>query len=140
MSEERRKRQEDRDGSVQARSKRKKLAIVAIVVVLVAGYYALWRHRNHRYDQFAQCLTARQAKMYGLYWCPHCQDQKELFGGSFNYVNYVECGIEGVHDETAECKAAGAKLFPSWKFGDAPLREGLVSMDGLSEKTGCSLP
>jgi len=31
------------------------------------------------YDEFAQCLTDKGVKMYGAYWCPHCQAQKALF-------------------------------------------------------------
>ncbi|HEY9888334.1 MAG TPA: hypothetical protein V6D02_08030, partial [Candidatus Obscuribacterales bacterium] len=30
--------------------------------------------------QLAQHLTAQGATMYGAFWCPHCADQKELFG------------------------------------------------------------
>ena len=33
--------------------------------------------------------------MYGLYWCPHCIEQKEMFGAAFHYVPYVECAIKG---------------------------------------------
>ena len=33
--------------------------------------------------------------MYGLYWCPHCIEQKEMFGDAFHYVPYVECAIKG---------------------------------------------
>ena len=34
--------------------------------------------------------------MYGLYWCPHCIDQKVMFGDHFSYVTYVECGINEI--------------------------------------------
>ena len=33
--------------------------------------------------------------MYGLYWCPHCIEQKQMFGEAFHYVPYVECAIKG---------------------------------------------
>jgi hypothetical protein len=139
MSEERRKRQQERDGSATGSSKNI-LVYGAIVVLLAGAYYAGWRHKNHKYDAFAQCLATKQVKMYGLYWCPHCLEQKEMFGQSFHYVPYVECAIKGSSELAPECKVAGVKLFPSWQFGMDPPKEGILSMETLSNKTGCSLP
>jgi hypothetical protein len=48
-----------------------------------SGLWGGWYYRNHRYDGFAKCLASKQAKMYGLYWCPHCAEQKEMFGKPF---------------------------------------------------------
>jgi hypothetical protein len=138
MSEERRKRQQERDR--QPLDLRKYLAWAGILILFAAAYLAGWYHRNHKYDSFAKCLATKQAKMYGLYWCPHCAEQKEKFGASFEYVPYAECAIKGSHDITDECKAAGVKLFPSWQFGSAPPKEGVLSLEDLSGKTGCSLP
>jgi hypothetical protein len=78
--------------------------------------------------------------MYGLYWCPHCIEQKEEFGASFRYVHYVECAIKGSKEIAPECKVAGVTLFPSWQFGMDPPKEGVLSLNALSDKTGCSLP
>jgi hypothetical protein len=141
MSEERRERQRAREGACPSNGKRKKVLTWAGVLILLVGAYSAGRYyKNHKYDAFAKCLAARQAKMYGLYWCPHCIEQKEMFGASFRYVPYVECAIKGSREPAPECKIAGAKLFPSWQFGmDAP-KEGVLSMEALSDKTGCSLP
>jgi len=141
MSEERRKRQQERQaGAAGSEKRRKYLTWGGVVVLLVGAYCAGWYYRNHRYDAFAKCLATRQAKMYGLYWCPHCIEQKEKFGASFRYVPYVECAIKGSAELQPECKIAGAKLFPSWQFGMDPPKEGVLSLEALSEKTGCSLP
>jgi hypothetical protein len=140
MSEERRKRQQERDGAQG--TKRKKLLLYAIIAILFAGAFFVGRYyKDHKYDAFARCLASKNAKMYGLYWCPHCADQKEMFGASFRSVPYVECAMKDKPGELAPaCKAAGVKLFPSWQFaGEAP-REGVLSMEALSDKTGCSLP
>src|ERR1041384_1424959 len=140
MSEERRKRQEElQRGNLDGR--RKRMLIYVGILILFAGAYLVGRYyKNHKYDSFAKCLASKQAKMYGLYWCPHCADQKAMFGSAFKYVPYVECAIRGSKDLAPECKVAGVKLFPSWQFGmDAP-KEGVLSLDALSEKTGCSLP
>lgn len=136
MSEIRRKAQQERS----ERPSRKNALTYGVIALLVAGaYFAGWWHKNHQYDAFAKCLAAKQAKMYGLFWCPHCAEQKEMLGASFRYVPYVECAVDHT-DITAECKAAGAKLFPSWQFGAEPPKEGVLSLEALSEKTGCSLP
>jgi hypothetical protein len=141
MSEERRKRQQERDiSSSNPAQTRKYLTWVGIVVLFALAYYLGWHYKNHKYDNFAQCLASKQAKMYGLYWCPHCQEQKEKFGESFHYVPYVECAVKGSSELAPECKIAGVKLFPSWQFGADPPKEGVLSLDALSDKTGCSLP
>jgi hypothetical protein len=141
MSEERRRRQQDRQGVGESGEKRRKyLTWGGVLILLVAAYCAGWYYKNHEYDAFAKCLSARGAKMYGLYWCPHCIEQKEKFGASFRYVPYVECAIKGSSELQPQCKIAGAKLFPSWQFGTDPPKEGELSLEALSDKTGCSLP
>jgi hypothetical protein len=141
MSEERRKRQLERQGAGGGGGSAKRAATYGVVVLLLAAaYYAGWHYKNHKYDAFAQCLASHQAKMYGLYWCPHCQEQKQLFGASFHYVPYVECAIKGSSEMAPACKIAGVKLFPSWQFGVAPPKEGVLSLEALSDKTGCTLP
>jgi hypothetical protein len=141
MSEERRKRQQERveDEGTNLLT-RDRLVWVGIAVVLIGVYGAFWYHNNHRYDGFAKCLTSKQVKMYGAYWCPHCAEQKEEFGKSFQYVNYVECAIHGSREMTPACQAAGVLHYPSWQFGTSPLVEGKFPLQELSDKTGCSLP
>ena len=138
MSEERRKRQQ----ASQSDGKTKKVLLYVIIGALLAGAYLAGRYyKNHKYDSFAKCIATRNAKMYGLYWCPHCVEQKSEFGSSFQYVHYVECASENdPHELMPACKAAGVKLFPSWQFGSDPPKEGVLSLEELSQKTGCSLP
>lgn len=138
MSEERRRNQRQRQAP---EGKTKKIVIYAGILILFAAAYLTGRYyKNHKYDSFAKCLASKNAKMYGLYWCPHCADQKAMFGSAFKYVPYVECAIRGSRELAPECKIAGVKLFPSWQFGTEPPKEGVLSLDALSEKTGCSLP
>ena len=121
--------------------KKKALYYLGILALFAAVFFGGRYYRNHKYDSFAKCLAGKNAKMYGLYWCPHCADQKREFGSSFHYVPYVECASqEDPHQLTQECKAAGVKLFPSWQFGSDPPKEGVFSLQDLSQKTGCTLP
>lgn len=65
-------------------------------------------------DTFAQCLTEAGMTFYGAYWCPHCQDQKAMFGESLQYVNYVECDAGGENAQPEACVAAGVEYYPTW--------------------------
>ena len=112
------------------------LILVAFAVVIYLGL----RKRGHRLDAFADCLAAKQATMYGAYWCPHCAEQKEMFESSFHYVPYVECGVPGSRDEAQFCKDANIKHFPTWRFADGEKREGTQPLQALAAKTGCDLP
>jgi len=141
MSEERRKRQQERQGADEgSENGRKYLKWGGVVLLLVAAFVAGRYYRNHKYDSFAKCLAAHDAKMYGHYLCPHCADQKREFGASFSYVPYVECGVKGSREPAPACKIAGIKGYPSWQFGADPPKEGVLSLEALSNKTGCSLP
>jgi len=91
-------------------------------------------------DAFAKCVSSKGAKMYGTFWCPHCAEQKELFGDSFQYITYVECGIPGSRQITQECKQLGLKRTPTWIFADGQRHEGKMELNDLSKQTGCPLP
>jgi hypothetical protein len=121
-------------------SARKIVTALLIVAAFAVVIYMGMRKRGSRLDAFAKCLAAKQAKMYGAYWCPHCADQKEMFEASFPFVPYVECGVPGSRDEAPLCKDAGIKHFPTWQFDDGERREGTLSLQSLGLKTGCSLP
>ena len=140
MSEERRKKQKERE-EVNENKSRKGIVSAVILICFAGAFFGGRYYKSHKYDSFAQCLSSKNAKMYGLYWCPHCADQKEMFGASFQKVDYVECAMKDKPGELAPaCKAAGVKLFPSWQFGTEAPKEGVLSLEALSDKTGCALP
>jgi hypothetical protein len=143
MSEERRKRQQERaSGASSGEKSTRYIAYGVVLVLFAAAFFAGRYYKNHKYDSFAKCLASKGAKMYGLYWCPHCADQKRMFGDAFRNVPYVECAVgePGNGKLAPQCQAAGLKLFPSWQFGNEPPKEGVLSLEELSAKTGCSLP
>jgi hypothetical protein len=116
------------------------LVVAALVAGAFAGAFYLGRRkRTSRLDAFARCLAAEKVQMYGLYWCTHCAEQKELFGSSFKYIPYLECGIKGSRNEQPVCLAAGVREFPTWQF-QGERHEGVLSLPALSQKSGCPLP
>src|ERR1700694_373108 len=87
MSQERRERQKEKLGSRTSSRNWWRIAIYAVLSVAAFGLaYYLGKRSQHKHDAFARCLTERGVKMYGAWWCPHCVEQKEKFGASFEYV------------------------------------------------------
>jgi hypothetical protein len=141
MSDERRKKQQERTRESQPNPWIAKIGIFIVIVAIVAGLFMFVHHQqSKRLNGFAQCLNAKGAKMYGAFWCPHCAEQKELFGSSFQYVNYVECGIKGSRGIAQVCTDADIKHFPTWVFSDGARVEGEHPLDFFSQETGCALP
>jgi len=141
MSEERRRWQQEREQEARPNPWIRKAAIFLIIAVIAAGLYLLVRrHQSNRLNAFAQCLGTKGAKMYGAYWCPHCESQKELFGSSFQYAPYVECGVKGSRVPAQVCVDAGIKHYPTWVFADGAKVEGEHPLEFLSQETGCALP
>ncbi|MEK6914808.1 MAG: hypothetical protein AABW83_04110 [Nanoarchaeota archaeon] len=96
--------------------------------------------RAGKYDDFAKCVSGGGVKMYGAYWCAHCNNQKKLFGGSFSEINYIECSLPNNGGQTQECIGANIESYPTWEFGDGSREQGEISLDKLSQVTGCILP
>lgn len=63
----------------------------------------------------AEHLQRIGAKMYGAYWCPHCHDQKQLFGqAAAAKLTYIECDPAGQNAQPGRCEAAGINGYPTW--------------------------
>jgi uncharacterized membrane protein len=84
----------------------------------------------------AEHLTQTGAQEFGAYWCPHCHEQKELFGKeAAAKLPYVECDPNGKNAKPDLCRAAGIRSFPSWKIG-GKLYEGVTPLDRLADLSG----
>jgi len=143
MSQERRERQKEKLGIETSSRNWGRIAIYAVLIVAAFGLvYYLSNRSQHKHDAFARCLTERGVKMYGAWWCPHCQEQKEKFDASFEYVPYVECGIKGdLHGRSQACRDANIEHYPTWQFPPTGERvERIFSLEELSDRTGCALP
>nr|GLL38554.1 thiol-disulfide oxidoreductase LTO1 [Ipomoea trifida] len=88
----------------------------------------------------AKHLSSIGAKMYGAFWCSHCQYQKQMFGQeAAELLNYVECFPNGVKKGTnmaLECALVKIEGFPMWVIngevlnGDQELSE-LAKVSGF---------
>jgi hypothetical protein len=91
--------------------------------------------------KFAQCLKDSGAVFYGAFWCPHCNEQKELFGEAIvPLLPYVECSTPDSKSQYPICIEKGVKSYPTWIFADGSVLTGVQQFISLSEKTGCPVP
>jgi hypothetical protein len=87
-------------------------------------------------EALAKCLTEKGAKMYGAYWCGHCQNQKQMFGSAFQHIDYIECDSSGENANPVACDEAGIRGYPTWVINGQQY-PGEQSFDKLKELTGC---
>lgn len=91
---------------------------------------------------FADCVKTSGAKMYGAYWCPHCQDNKDLFGPAWESMVdmvYVECDEGGENPQTELCQEVGIEGFPTWIYPGGTAIPGVNDLKTISDFTGCEL-
>jgi len=112
----------------------KKITRVSIIILVIISLLIVGcTNSPSLYDSFAQCLTEKGVTMYGTEWCPHCKNQKAEFGGSFQYVNYVDC------DRSREvCDNAGVQGYPTWEI-EGQSYAGEQSLGRLASLSGCQL-
>jgi uncharacterized membrane protein len=107
--------------------------------------YTVTRRSGAAEIELAKHLKSIGAKMYGAYWCPHCGEQKTLFGAQATYeIPYVECAPDGEKAQAETCESVFKKIeqetgekagFPTWEvkgkyyFGIQTLEE-LVQASG----------
>lgn len=123
---------------------------VIILIILVIGFYYVTKTISNitgksifglfvknpdteNLDAFASCLTEKKVKMYGTDWCHYCQNQKELFGDSFKFINYINCD-----KKKQECITVGVEGYPTWEINNK-LYPGVQQLTKLAELTGCSI-
>jgi len=81
----------------------------------------------------ARHLKQMGVKTYGAYWCPHCYEQKQLFGRqAFSMLDYVECDPKGNNARPQLCRDAGIKAYPSWEI-DGQLYTGRLALEELAK-------
>ena len=84
---------------------------------------------------FAKFLNENNIVMYSAYWCPHCHDQKQLFGKkAVENLKIVECAKDGKNNNYKLCQEKGIEGFPSWEI-DNEIYSGTVSLNELANMT-----
>ena len=85
--------------------------------------------------KFASFLSKKGVVMYSAYWCPHCKDQKELFGKQASKkLQIVECAKDGKKNKFKFCLEKEIPGFPAWEI-DNEIYLGVKTLKELSELT-----
>lgn len=114
------------------------LFLALVLIVVAAGCISgKATGSSDKKDALAKCLTDAGAKMYGADWCPHCKNQKNEFGSSFQYISYVECDPGGPNANPKACEDAGIRGYPTWIIGGLKY-EGEQDLVTLSKISGCA--
>ena len=88
----------------------------------------------------AEHLTASGAKLYTAYWCPHCHDQKELFGRQASEkLTVIECAPDGRNSQRELCEAKKIEGYPTWEI-QGQLDSGVKPLAKLAEASGFQGP
>lgn len=112
-----------------------------MMLFIIPFVFASYQTSSLAVTNLAQCLTQNDTSMYGAYWCPHCNEQKDLFGSAFDDVQYVECAeISNPRQQTPLCKAANIEGYPTWIRKDGQRLTGTKSLAQLAEWSGCPTP
>lgn len=87
--------------------------------------------------ELANYLKQQGVKMYGAYWCPHCHEQKQLFGKeAFSQVPYVECADPTEpQKQTDACRQAKIESYPTWEI-KGKLNPGVKTLEEIANLTG----
>lgn len=124
----------------------KKSTWISIAVLLIFVAFVVWlirtpaRVKPSVYDSFATCIKDSGAIFYGAFWCPHCHNQKALFGTAERFLPYVECSNPDGKSQNETCNDAGVESYPTWVFPNGEKLTGEISLETLAAKTSCLLP
>ena len=88
----------------------------------------------------AEHLTATGARIYTAYWCPHCHEQKELFGKEATAkLTVIECAPDGQNSQKALCDQKKIEGYPTWEI-NGKLDSGVKPLAKLAEQSGYKGP
>jgi uncharacterized membrane protein len=115
-------------------------AALALIFVLHLSYAGTFdspaASSNPKLAGLADHLSAMNVKFYGASWCPHCRDQKEMFGAAAERLPYVECSPQGRGGpEAPACAAMHIQGYPTWII-NGQRYEGVLSLADLARLSG----
>jgi uncharacterized membrane protein/glutaredoxin len=119
-------------------------AIAALAILLLHGNYMAPQAEPTGPEDpatraLAEHLTEEGVLFYGASWCPHCEEQKRLFGASARRLPYVECSPAGPNSPQApSCNRAGVQTYPTWIINGRAIVGEVLSLAQLAAATGFS--
>ena len=90
--------------------------VLGALVIIFVGLFVWYKTAPGPYDGLANYLNQSGVKMYGAFWCPHCQAEKKDFGKSEALLPYVECSMPDGQTQTQICIDQKIVSYPTWDF------------------------
>lgn len=126
------------------------ISILVVIILLVGGAIYLFNDKTPKeagvYDEFAECIYDSGLRMYGSATCSFCAKQRKLFEGSEEFIKEIECDPRNVGNEAERCINKKITHTPTWILEDEEgndlkrFEAGVLSLEELSEESGCTLP
>ena len=116
------------------------LVFVLFIHLYYAGIGSSTGGDDPQLRALAQHLAKIDAKFYGASWCPHCKEQKKMFGDSADRLPYVECSLQGPRGPQApNCKTMNIQSYPTWII-IGRRHEGVLMPEELAKLSGFEGP
>lgn len=88
----------------------------------------------------ARHLTQIGAKEYIAWWCPHCHEQKQMFGKqAYAEITHIECDPSGKNARPDLCQAANVQSYPTWVINGKTFA-GAQPLEDLAQASGYTGP
>ena len=119
-----------------------RIAVAAVVILVIHANYVAPQAEptgpeNPMVRALAEHLKDKGVLFYGASWCPHCQEQKRLFGASASRLPYVECNLAGPNaPQASACSAAGIQTYPTWIINGRRIVGQVLTLAELAEASG----
>ena len=117
-------------------------ALAAVVILILHGGYIMpvpepTGPEDPMVRALAEHLSEQDVQFYGASWCPHCQEQKRLFGASASRLPYIECSPGGRNTaQSSSCNRAGIQTYPTWIINGRAIVGEVLSLAQLANATG----
>ena len=115
----------------------KRLLPFLIIVLLALFISGCSKEADPNAEKLVICLEESGVKMYGAFWCGHCEEQKKLLGNVGSV--YVECDARGKNEQAELCIEKGILGYPTFELSNGSFISGIHTVSELADITGCSL-
>jgi len=133
------------------------LLLITSIIIIAGCTSPSSKYSKDSIDGLSNCLSEKDVKEYGAFWCPNCAKQEKMFGESHSILKqkgvYIECdprcikddkgnlptACRGIEGQAELCISKGIDKYPTWTFPDDTRLVGVQELDFLAQKAGCAL-
>ncbi len=116
---------------LKKRLKSNLITIAIIIVIIVLSIILLSSGNKSEVPQSTSKCIGENSALFVQLGCPHCEDQKEMFGDNIQYINVTDCFYN-----KEECIYENITAIPTWKI-NSKYYLGVQNIEKLKELTGC---